>query len=342
LARLGYLGLPSSSGGLLLSVSIQASRYSGLATESLVMPAWRALARVGIKSSRPSQLLLIAGVYALGVKIALVNGGHATTTTLVAGLAALLPVAASVHYVNEYADYETDALTDRTPFSGGSGALQETGLPRTVTLWAGILALAAGTVLTALFLLTDTLTPVAAGLLAVIAVFGWQYSVPPLALVRHGVGELDNALLGGLVLPLYGGAVAGGRLTTVGLAVVPFTLVVFLNLLEVHWPDREADAAAGKRTLVVRWPPARLRATYAAVAATAALTLLALTPLGVWQNSPIPTPIPVPVALASVAVAPLVVWGWLGYTKRHLPWPSVAAMVGLAAVQFLAWCWVGL
>jgi 1,4-dihydroxy-2-naphthoate octaprenyltransferase len=306
------------------------------------MAPWRALALVGFKSSRPQQLLLIVGLYALGIKIALEHGATPSADTLAAGLAALLPVSASVHYVNEYADYETDALTDRTPFSGGSGALQETGLPRSVTLWAGSLALAAGTVLTAFFLLTDTLPRDAAVLLVVSAVLGWQYSVPPLALVRRGVGEIDNALLGGLLLPVYGAAVAGGRLAPVALAVVPFTLVVFLNLLEVHWPDREADAAAGKRTLVVRWPSARLRATYAAVAATAALALLALTPLGVWPASPLPTPIPVPVAVASFAVAPLVAWGWLGYTRRHLPWPSVAAMVGLAAVQFLAWCWVGL
>jgi 1,4-dihydroxy-2-naphthoate octaprenyltransferase len=304
------------------------------------MAPWRALALVGFKSSRPPQLLLIAGVYALGVKIALANGVHPTATGLSAGLAALLPVAASVHYINEYADYETDALTDRTPFSGGSGALQETGLPKAVALWAATLALAVGALLTVLFLLTDLLSPDAAGLLAVIAVLGWQYSIPPFALIRHGVGELDNAILGGLVLPSYGAAVAGGELVTVALAVVPFTLVVFLNLLEVHWPDREADAAAGKRTLAVRWSSTRLRTAYAAVAAAATLALLALTPLGVWPASPLPTPIPVPVALASFAVAPLVVWGWLGYTKRHLPWPSVAAMVGLAAVQFLAWCWV--
>jgi 1,4-dihydroxy-2-naphthoate octaprenyltransferase len=284
---------------------------------------------------------LIVGLYALGIKIALEHGATPPADTLAAGLAVLLPVSASIHYVNEYADHETDALTDRTPFSGGSGALQETGLPRSVTLWAGTLALAVGILLTAVFLLTDTLPPDAAVLLLVSAVFGWQYSVPPLALVRRGVGEIDNAVLGGLLLPVYGAAIAGGRLIPVALAVVPFTLVVFLNLLEVHWPDREADAAAGKRTLVVRWSPTRLRRVYAVVAATAAVALLALTPLGLWQHSPVPTPIPVPVALASFAVAPLVVWGWLGYTKRHLPWPSVAAMVGLAAVQFLAWCWVG-
>jgi 1,4-dihydroxy-2-naphthoate octaprenyltransferase len=311
------------------------------------MPAWRTLARVLFKASRPSQLLLIAGVYALGAKIALAKGAAFSAPALAAGLAVLLPVAASVHYVNEYADYETDALTERTPFSGGSGALQQTGVPRVVVLRAAIAALAVGTALTAAFSATGHLPVRGVALLAVIAVFGWQYSVRPLALVRRGVGELDNAALGGLALPLYGAAVLGGRLWVVGLASVPFFLLVVLNLFEVHWPDREADAAVGKRTLAVRWPPERLRAAYAVVAAAAAVSVVALSPAlpAVLADTPLPAPFasaPLPglVAAASVPVAPLVVWGWLGYTERHLPWPGVVAMVGLAALQLLAWCWV--
>jgi len=311
------------------------------------MPAWRTLAWVLFKTSRPSQLLLIAGVYALGAKIALAKGAAFSAVDLGAGLAALLPVAASVHYVNEYADYETDALTDRTPFSGGSGALVQTSVSRSLALRAAIVALAAGTALAATFFATGHLPARGVALLAVIAVFGWQYSLGPLALIRRGVGEVDNAALGGLVLPVYGGAVAGGSLAVVGLASVPFFLLVFLNLFEVHWPDREADAAVGKRTLAVRWSPGRLRAAYAAVAVAAGVSVIALSPAlpAVLAGTPLPAPFspaPLPgvVAAASALVAPLVVWGWLGYTERHLPWPGVFAMVGLAALQFLAWCWV--
>jgi hypothetical protein len=32
--------------------------------------------------------------------------------------------------------------------------------------------------------------------------------------------------------------------------------------------------------------------------------------------------------------------GAAGYTRRHVPWPTVSAMVGLATVQLLAWCWI--
>ncbi|NIS35092.1 MAG: prenyltransferase, partial [Actinobacteria bacterium] len=99
----------------------------------------------------------------------------------------------------------------------------------------------------------------AIGVLVVGAVFGWQYSLPPLALAWRGVGEVDNAALGGLVLPAYGFAVAAGTVTVDALlATVPFATVVFLNLLDTTWPDRAADAAVGKRTLATRWPAGRL------------------------------------------------------------------------------------
>jgi 1,4-dihydroxy-2-naphthoate octaprenyltransferase len=286
--------------------------------------------RVLWAASRPSQLLLIAGVYALGAKIAAANGATLSIPTLMVGLVALLPVALSVHYANEYADYETDALTDRTPFSGGSGALPDTGVDRRLLLQAGAGTLALGSTLAVAFALAGRLPPAALALLAGIAVFGWQYSVGPLKLAWRGWGELDNAALGGLALPVYGAAVVGGPLARVALASIPFFLVVLLNLFATQWPDREADAAVGKNTLAVQWSRQRLRRAYVAIAALAALAVVALQP----------TVLPRPVALASATAAPLVVVGALGYTKRRVPWPTVSAMVLLAAAQFLAWCWV--
>jgi 1,4-dihydroxy-2-naphthoate octaprenyltransferase len=286
--------------------------------------------RVLVAASRPSQLLLIAGVYALGVKIATASGVTAAVPALAAGLAALLPVAASVHYANEYADYETDALTERTPFSGGSGALPASGVDRHVVLRAAAAALALGAGLALAATLLGVLPLPALALLAGIAVFGWQYSVGPLRLAWRGWGELDNAALGGLALPVYGAAVVGGPLGRVALASVPFFLVVLLNLFATQWPDREADGAVGKNTLAVQWPRRRLRVAYAGIAVLAAVAVGALQP----------TIIPRPVALASAVPAPLLVVGALGYTSRRVPWPTVSAMVLLAVAQFAAWCWL--
>ena len=293
------------------------------------MVRFRALVRVLFETSRPSQLLLILGVYGFGVLVAAAAGTALSPRPILAGALALLPTAASVHYANEYADYETDALTERTPFSGGSGALHRTGLSRRVPLWAGAVSLLAGAVLTAPFAALGWLSPTAAALLAVIAVFGWQYSVGPLRLAWRGWGELDNAALGGLALPVYGAAVVGGPLGFVALVSVPFFLVVLLNLFATQWPDREADRRVGKRTLAVQWSPRRLRRVYAALAVLAAVALVALAGRA----------IPVSVALASLPVAPLVAYGAYGYTERHAPWPTVTAMVAFLLLQSVGWLW---
>lgn len=286
---------------------------------------------VGWRASRPAQLVLVAGVYLLGAKAARALGSAVTPPQLLAGLVPLLPVAASIHYANEYADYETDMRTDRTPFSGGSGALPKSGVPRRFVLHAAIATLALGMALGSGLWSVGWLSSSAGWLLVVGAVFGWQYSLPPLALAWRGLGELDNAALGGLVLPAYGAAVVGGPIGLVALAAVPFALVVLCNLFATQWPDREADAAVGKDTLAVRWPATRLRIAYVGIAVAAGLALI-------WLH---PTVIPTPVAVASLPVVPLVALGANGYTRRHVPWPTVSAMVGLATLQLVAWCWVG-
>jgi len=79
-----------------------------------VMEALRTYAWVAVQTSRPAQLLLIVGVYLLGATIAVANGASPAPRPLLLGGLPLVVLAASVHYANEYADYETDARTERT------------------------------------------------------------------------------------------------------------------------------------------------------------------------------------------------------------------------------------
>ena len=89
------------------------------------------------RMARPTHLRLIAFVYLLGATMAMALGAAFDAQLLVFGLVVLLLVSSSVHYANEYADYETDALTQRTLFSGGSGALPGSTVPRRVALLTG-------------------------------------------------------------------------------------------------------------------------------------------------------------------------------------------------------------
>jgi 1,4-dihydroxy-2-naphthoate octaprenyltransferase len=283
-------------------------------------------------ATRPSQLALIGVVYTLGVGMATVLGSSTVPWRPVGvGAAILLPVALSVHYANEYADAETDRRTERTPFSGGSGALERTGVARSLLARASGVALAVGVTGGAVAWWVGVVSATAVAFLVAIAVAGLAYSLPPVALVRLGVGEVTNASLGGTLLPLYGVAVVSSVTVTTVLAVVPFTLLVGCNLLATHWPDRDADAAVGKRTLAVRWSRGRLRTAYWALATAAVVTTTALV-------GTVPTAV---VAAQTLALPPLL-WGGVVLTRQRSPFPAVSAMVVHAGASTLAWWWLAL
>ena len=294
-------------------------------------PGRRAVLAALWRMARPAQLALIALVYAFGVAMALGRGAAADLGGVAFGLAGLLPIAASVHYANEYADVETDARTDRTPFSGGSGALADYEFSPRLALRAAVAAGAAGV---ALLLVGATpvggaaLGSVPATMLVGILLLGWQYSVGPLRLAWNGLGEVTNAVIGGTMLPLYGFAVVTGRVTVAAaLATVPFALAVFVNLLETQWPDRRADAAVGKRTLATRWSPRRLRAAYG-------LGSLAAVGSGIALAGRV---LPPPVAVGTLAPMVGFVPGAYRFTRREEPFPAVATMVVVAVGTTLGW-----
>ena len=298
-------------------------------------------------AARPSQVLLILAVYALGVGAATagppvvtavppsaaIGPTVITTGSVTVGAVALVPVATAIHYANEYVDADTDALADRTPFSGGSGALSATGLP--ASFLGGATALATLVALATLtgIVLREALPSASIALLSVILVAGLTYSLPPLALIRRGVGEIVNAALGGILLPLYGMSVLGAPTATGVLVVLPFTLVVGCNLLATHWADRRADAAVGKQTLAVRWSARGIRRTYAILVVVAAALTAALW----WAGA-----IPYAVAAAHLVAVPFLGWGWLTLARRESPFPPVVAMILLAVASTAAWWWVGI
>jgi len=280
------------------------------------------------KMSRPAQLLLLSGVYLFGSVITLAMGTPKYLNTFAAGLLAFILTSASIHFANEYADFETDALTERTPYSGGSGALPASGLPRRTALVAAWVSLFVASIVAFNFWKNGLLPPMALGILALGAIFGWMYSLPPLALAWHGWGEVTNAFLGGMLVPVYAYSVQTGTISReIFLASLPFCLLVFNNLLATQWPDRIADAAVGKRTLVTRWPARRLRWLYLASASIAYLSLL------LYQGSVFPSA----VVWSSFLALPVVLWGAFDFTHRRSPFSSVAAMVFLLIVQTAAW-----
>jgi 1,4-dihydroxy-2-naphthoate octaprenyltransferase len=280
------------------------------------------------RMSRPGQLLLVVAVFAVGVVAGAALNGGLDRAGVAWALAALVPAAVSVHVVNEYADRDTDALTRRTAFSGGSGALGDLGLDRAVAWWAAVAAAAVAVAVAGAGLVLDVLPPVVAGLLVAGLAGGWQYSVGPLRLSRRGWGEVANALLGGLLLPVYGVAAATGRVGVVDVLVfLPFALLDFVNLLETQWPDRVADRRTGKRTLVTRVPARTVRLLTAGATVLAYATAVAVL-CGLMLGG---------IALASLVALPLSVWAVVRIARVERPLPGVLAMLTFLLTQGAAW-----
>lgn len=295
-------------------------------SESNVAPGTHLV--VCYEMSRPKQLCIMSVLYVLGVAAGHPAGASPPVGTVVLGGFLLLLAGASINYVNEYADFESDRRTERTSFSGGSGALVERDLAPAIGLQAAIAALAACTGVTAVTVLAGLLEPAAAVALAAFLLLGWEYSVWPLAFAWRGLGELDNAVAGGLVLPVYGYAVVtGGADLDLVAAFLPTTAFLFLTLLATTWPDRQADARAGKATLATRLSPDRLRLLYGVWLAVAAVLVVGL------PRAALPDPVRLGAAASLVAFA----YAYTQYTRANSPTPTVLAMVLGVCLQTVGW-----
>jgi 1,4-dihydroxy-2-naphthoate octaprenyltransferase len=201
-------------------------------------------------SSRPAFLLLTLASVFLGYAAAVPAVDGVETGTLLLVLAGALAAHASVNQLNEYFDFRSglDLQTQRTPFSGGSGALPADPGGAAAVLVSGLAALA---VCIAIGLyLAWTAGPAILlvgipGVLLVVAYTQWLTRRPWLCLAAPGLAF-------GPLMVTGTAFVLGGEYSTTAAVVslVPFFLASNLLLLN-QYPDVEADRAAGRRHLLI-------------------------------------------------------------------------------------------
>ena len=264
------------------------------------------------------------------------ESGQLDGRTLVWGLATMWLLQLSTHFLNEYYDRDGDQSNrHRTLFSGGSGVLADARLAPTVARWAGVGALSLAVVLLAtLTHRFPTFGVTTVGLFTVAALGAVGYSAPPLAFVERGLGELDVTLIVGLLVPLFGYSAQTGRISlTLVLVCLPFAALILANILNVAFPDFEADRTTSKRTLVVILGPERAARLYAG--------LLAVGYIASWLTLALGVPFVVLLAeAATLPVAALSLWEiWRGgyklptrYARNTFLGVSVVVAVGLAKI----------
>jgi 1,4-dihydroxy-2-naphthoate polyprenyltransferase len=178
---------------------------------------------------------------------------------------------AGVNVLNDYYDAlnGTDEMnTERVfPYTGGSRFIQNGVLTLAQTGRFGV-ALFAAVMLAGIWL-----TAVSGYGLLVIGlaglVIGWGYSATPLKLNSRGAGEL--CVMVGFALIVIGTDYVQRRAFALApvFASVSYALLVTNILYMNQFPDRKADAAAGKRHWVVRLAPEQARWGYVMLAVAA-------------------------------------------------------------------------
>ena len=231
-----------------------------------------------------------------GVVAARDNAFH--TLWFVLALVAAIAVHLGLNMANDLFDDANGADAANvtpTPFSGGSRVIQY-GLVTRRAMVTGCVALYAVAVGLGLFLAAERGWGLL-GIGAVGIVLSLAYSAPPLRLVHRGLGEPVTALGFGPVMALGTYFACTGRWSWQPvLASLPVALLIALVLYVNQIPDQAGDAAAGKRTLIVRYSAAQVQAGYALAVGAAFVCIVAEVVAGV-------TPAWTLLALATVPLA---------------------------------------
>jgi 1,4-dihydroxy-2-naphthoate octaprenyltransferase len=221
----------------------------------------------------------------LPVAIGTVAGAKRTGSfdgaAFVLALASVVCVHAAVNVFNDVFDAKSGADRGNAgrihPFTGGSRYIQN-GVMSTdeMAMFAVVLFGVGGLLGAALFALKGAVVLVfgATGL-----ALGILYSVPPVQLAGRGLGEIAVGIGFGVV-PVMGSAwlQTDALPVQVLLLSLPLGCWIAAVLIANEVPDAAADAAAGKRTLVVRLGQDGVKALYIAVQAAAVVSL----GVGVW------------------------------------------------------------
>jgi 1,4-dihydroxy-2-naphthoate octaprenyltransferase len=266
--------------------------------------------------------------FALGAAVARFDGCALDWRAYLWGQLIVTSFHLMVHFANDYFDQASDALTTRTPWSGGSGVLSDGALPAWVALAAALACLGLGFAAMLRVAFTGNVALTLVG--CAIAVFAWYYSAPPLRLLARGLGELDAVAVVAVLVPLAGYAAFAHAIGAHALiATIPGACAMFAMMLSVEIPDFAADAGTAKRNLVVRWGVA-YAAIVARTFASCAVCLVLL--LGSMAFA---AP---PVAYLAVIPAAIVAGGYaVPHLIAHYAWATIPFLgVAIYALTTLA------
>ena len=206
-----------------------------------------------IKLGRLRFLWLGYSLYLMGALLAVAAGASFSLDRFIFGYIVLMIGHLSVHYSNDYYDYEVDSRTTAGTLSGGSGILPKYPELLAFSKWFGLSLALLSVALGAVFTFVYSFPLMYMGF----AIFGnlisWYYTAPPVRLAYRGLGEITTMIAVGFLMPAIGDFSQYGSFSPLFLIFsVPSLLYALSFIINVEVPDMEGDIACGKNNFIAR------------------------------------------------------------------------------------------
>ena len=206
--------------------------------------------KTALQTTRPSFLILTPICVFLGLSTSLASQAPINYIVFFLVLIGSLSAHISVNTLNEYYDFKSglDLKTQRTPFSGGSGALPSNGDMAKVILIIGLATLMLTIGIGIYLMLVGGLKILPIGIVGVALIITytqWLNRSPLLCLIAPGLGF-------GVLMVIGTHLILTGEHTPLPwfVSLVPFFLINNLLLLN-QYPDITADASVGRNTFPI-------------------------------------------------------------------------------------------
>lgn len=220
------------------------------------------LLRIVLKTIRPPFLILTPICVLLGLSTSLTASSSINYFMFFLVLVGAISAHISVNTLNEYYDFKSglDFKTEKTLFSGGSGALPRNPEMAKLVLIVGLISLMV-TVIIGVYLMMERgiqILPIGVvGIVLVVTYTQWINRFPFLCLIAPGLGFGVLMVVGTHVI------LAGGNSQLPWLiSLVPFFLINNLLLLN-QYPDVKADASVGRNTFPISFGQKKSNFVYA-------------------------------------------------------------------------------
>ena len=226
-----------------------------------------------IKSTRPPFLVLSPVCIFLGYSSAILSGSDPEQYLIITVFVGALCAHISVNTFNEYLDFKSglDNITEKTPFSGGSGALPEDPQIAATVLAVAIVCIIITLILGIYFIYLrgmSLLLLLTVGVSIILAYTRWLNKYPFLCLIAPGLSFGPLFVVGSHVV------LAGSYdLTNFYVSLVPFLLISNLLLLN-QYPDIEADQSIGRNHFPIAYGIKKSNLVYIGMTSLAAVIVI--------------------------------------------------------------------